>query len=393
MLNKNIYLLYPAGYHGNYIKWSIEVSDALNDTIVKNPINASTSQQLGGKGTSHNHPRVPTHQKLRIHDLWYIFNRPQDYRVYLINTGEFRPDASDQIAKVLIQDPTGIVINLHDDDDNIYSAYGRINCVTKWPTFMAAMREHFGNIHPCFDPFNCAQDLEFRNFIVKKNPLGSCGRPDIGKIKQSIYTSYYDWFLVRNRYQPHEVNHETYPGVPDVENRFFNFSLKEILSLDFPQKLHKLLEKIEVIDTIDITPVENVHPQYVDIQPNLQWFHSINQWQISGKIDHYLTSHSIIEAELILQIFQKCGIFFESELSEAIWLYDYNKKIRDPSWPILTDPQDFYTLPQWIRDELIEKHNFMPRCSTLVNDVFSGWEQKTVEEINDIYQGSVQKQA
>ena len=384
MLNKNLYLVYPAGYHGNYIKWAVEVSDADNTTVTKDPINTSNSQKFGGIGTAHIHARVPTHQDLWLHHIWCMSNKPRDHRVYLINSGTKRVDVSDQISQLLLEDPTGIVINLHDDDDETWAAYGRINCVTKWPTFMAVSKS-FADIHEKFDAFDCAKDMLFRNQMVEHQPLGSCGRPDRNLI-QAHLDRYGSWFAGRNRYQPHEVNHETYPRMPDIKSRFFDFSLREILDQDFPYKLRQLIETTGIISRVDTDPVERIHARYRETQPNLRWFESLAHWTETGNLDHYLQSHSIIEAELITRIFKDMGVGFALHDQIVQWLYAYNNRIRDQSWPFLQEPSEFYALPQRIKDELLHVHQIAP-IERLPSDEFvPEWQTQSLQEINAIYQ-------
>ena len=376
--------MYPAGYHGNYVKWAIEVSDASNQSVTRDPINPHGSHQYGGVGTSHHHPRIPTHQDLNLHDMWYMFNQPKDHKIYLVNSGSQRHDVSEQVARLLLRDPTGIVINLHDNDEDDWAAYGRINCVTKWPTYMAASYQSFHDLAPSFDPFDCGHDMAFRNHVVKTNPLGSCGKPNRARIEEHLQT-YDRWFNVRHRYQPHEVNHDTYPCTPDL-SRFFDFSLQQIVSHDFPDLVEFLLRCIDVIDHVDVSAVRSVHGNYVDIQPNLSWFDSVQRWQKTGSLDQYLTSHAIVAAEIILKIFRQCDIRFVGESSEANWLYRYNRKVRDPSWPVLTDHREFHDLPAWIQKEMVQIHGIQPLCSKTLFDRFNDWESQHLQDINEIYQ-------
>jgi hypothetical protein len=383
MLKKNVYILYPAGYHGNYVKWAIEVSDAENKTITKDPINSLNSQKFGGVGTAHVHTRIPTHQAINLHHIWYIFNKPQDNRVYVINSGAGRVDVSNTVHELLLEDPTGIVINLHDADDKAWAAYGRINCVTKWPTFMA-VTPIFASIHKNFDAFDCANDILFRNYVVEHQPFGSCGSPDRNLIQQYL-NNYEAWFTVRNHYQPHEVNHDTYPSMPDLKSRFFDFSLGQILNKDFPGVLKQLIKTTGIIDSINTSPVEQIHERYLEKQLNLQWFESLASWTETGRLDPYLQSHSMIQAELIIRIFDNMGVGFPSRSKVVNWLYSYNNILRNKDWPFLWNTDDFYTLPQFIRDELMMRQiDSIPR---LPSDEFAPqWHTQSLSEINYIYQ-------
>ena len=52
-------------------------------------------------------------------------------------------------------------------------------------------------------------------------------------------------------------------------------------------------------DDWDTSYVEEYHQNYINAQPNLQWFESFDNWCKTGELDEYLTSHIIIEAQLI----------------------------------------------------------------------------------------------
>lgn len=52
----------------------------------------------------------------------------------------------------------------------------------------------------------------------------------------------------------------------------------------------------------------------------------------------------------------------EIELQQKIWLYRYNL-IRDPSWPVLDKPSDYFNLPPHIKDECDTVYNLTPTNS------------------------------
>ena len=112
MLQKNVYVVYPAGYHGSYVKWAIEVSDLDRRAVtVLDPLNRTSSVSHGGPGTSHGHVRIPTHQGFDAHTSWVIRNRPTDPTVYIINpSGD---NIYHVIVQLLQQDPAGIIITIN----------------------------------------------------------------------------------------------------------------------------------------------------------------------------------------------------------------------------------------------------------------------------------------
>lgn len=301
MLKKNVYLLYPAGYHGNYLKWAIEVSDfdsRLNTPL--DPINQKESKTFGGQGTSHLNPRVPTHQGFRFHIEWVIRNRPTTPKIYLINSGEGHPlenIMSLQVASFLGQDPNGVVIAIHDGDDPDVKSYGRINCVTKWPTYIPAML-HRRVIHDRFDPFNCSQDRLFRNYILENDFIGTAPPIDLKELDNTI-DRYNVWYQVRHGLQPHEVNPETYPEFISRQQRYYSINCSDIPSDRFLEFVDNLLSDTGISDDYDTKHFKSIHQDYVQAQPNLKWFDSIKKWRCTGELDDYLCSHSVIEAEVI----------------------------------------------------------------------------------------------
>lgn len=49
---------------------------------------------------------------------------------------------------------------------------------------------------------------------------------------------------------------------------------------------------------------------------------------------------------------------FDKKVSDTIWINQYNS-IRDQSWPELTKPEEFNSLPLWIQEECIQVHNLL----------------------------------
>lgn len=54
----------------------------------------------------------------------------------------------------------------------------------------------------------------------------------------------------------------------------------------------------------------------------------------------------------------------EKKIQQNMWLYRYNT-IKDPSWPILTQPRDFFLLPSHIQIECITQFNLEPSSTIL----------------------------
>lgn len=403
MLQKNVYVVYPAGYHGSYVKWAIEVSDlGRRAGTVLDPLNRSNSTSHGGPGTSHGHVRIPTHQGFDYHTNWVIRNCPLDPMVYIINpSDQDMQKFCNDLVQLLIQDPTGIIITINDGNDRATQSYGRINCVTKWPTMMATGAPDFG-MYPGFDPFNCEHDRKFRNSVVTNinelstnlyNPATASAPLNFEDIKRSV-TRYDTWYATRNKYQPHEVNETTYISRVDHKNRLYELNIRDIPSDKFLSQLQDILLTTGISNNFNLDVVKNYHHEYVLAQTNLQWFDSFAHWNQTGELDNYLLSHSIIEAEIIREIMVRCHVRFDfTYLDHERWRSFYGQ-VSGPDWPTMPATESgFYQLPDWVRQEILEfsydmKHQEEP--NHVMNSL--DWQNMSLQDINQVYQTQIKSQ-
>lgn len=403
MIKKNVYIVYLAGYHGSYLKWAIEVSDIdRRSTIELDPLNRTSSSKFGGVGTSHGHYRIPTHQDFELHTSWVIRNKPVDPIVYIINPAGSAHNMQTlcyNLVQLLLQDPDGIIISINDGSNWLDKSYGRINCVTKWPTMMAAKHASSGQPivpHKSFDPFNCASDRQFRNHMVTDvNSLTSnmsnqsISSPLNFDLLDAEVARYNNWYKLRNQHQPHEVNEQTYVTELDYKNRVYEFSIRDIPSSSFLPQLQHILETFEISNNFDLDIVKKYHHSYISVQPNLQWFDSVAHWELTGEIDDYLSSHSIIEAELIREIMFRCNIRYDlTELDHVNWRSFYSQ-VQGPDWPKAPITElGFYQLPAWVQEEILVnfgyklKHQKKPNSIMLALD----WQNMSLKDINQVYQ-------
>lgn len=379
MLKKNVYILYPPGYSGSYVNWAISISDQDSRKVtVDNPINKSSSKQFGGQGTSHHHVRIPTHQSYEHHVNWVILNRPTDSKIYILNSNN-----QNVIVSILQHDPDGIFINIHDNNDSLVGAYGLINCVTKWPTFV----ELNVPTTDTFNPFDCANSLQFRNEIADYVwPAFDSNKPvDYEKLDSEIKRKQ-RWFNIRNSHQPHEINDSTYLTNVSYKNRIFEMSCLDVASEKFLERIKDIMERGQPSDQFDLDFINNFHQNYIDAQPNLQWFESVQHWKNTGELDSYLTSHSIIEACLIREIFNSLNLY-QFKIDDKKWNRLYTGA-KDPAWPDCENEEDFYKLSPAIQTELIEQHNYVPKTKIddLLIDLKNHWKTWDIYKINNVYQ-------
>ena len=394
LLVKNVYIFYPPGYSGSYINWAINAADKDQSLhTVDNPVNKSVSLKLGGIGTSHLHTRLPTHQGIEAQLIWILYNKPTDHRVYIINSST--KETRRGIYLVSRYDPNGIFINVHNDNSSTVDSYCLINCVTKWPVFLEVMisdqqlltGQNVG-IHDQFDPYNCVNDRIFRNWAVKdeshlfKHNL----KLDHAKLETSVL-GYKNWYSIRNRAQPHEVNESMYVTDIDLTNRVFEVSAKDIASDEFLLWFEKFMTISQVSSDWDTSTVKNAHPDYIDSQTNLQWFDSIEHWEETGELDDYLLSHSIIESQVIKRILKNSNIVFLTEQQKNQWDIFYHR-CSGPDWPAsIGDEYQYYDLPDWVQKEIQDfgyKLNVPGKPNPIIKNL--DWENLSLEEINQVYQ-------
>jgi len=386
MLQKNVYVLYPPGYCGSYINWAINASDQdLASVTVKNPVNTDDSKKFGGSGTSHLHVRIPTHQGLEHHLSWVLYNRPADSKVYLISTDQ--TEIYYAIKIISHYDPTGVFVSVHNNNSSTVDSFGVINCVTKWPTYVEIMSSRIFSVHDQFDPYNCAQDQKFRNYVVRNNHKFFRHNP---VLKQQHLDQQIDkqqkWYDIRHRAQPHEVNESMYVINVDLDHRLFEISCQDICSDKFLSWFDHFMKYSQVSTDYDQATVKNNHDIYVQAQKNLQWFESFEQWKLTGKLDDYLLSHSIIEAQLIIEIFNHSGIVVLDSTQQDQWTSFY-ARCRGPDWPDTTSEYDFFNLPEWVQKEIQDfgyQFNLTTRPIKAILEL--DWENASTSDINDIYQ-------
>ena len=337
MQTKNIYLLFPAGYSGNYLKWALDVSNKdIFDNVVKNPLNPKRSHMFGGRGTSHLHTRLPSHHCLKRTMAWINLNRPTDFRTYLLDEGGHNHDP---INLLMQQDPSGVFINIHANNDPIVESYAEINAMIKWPsTVYSGLTRTVRHEVADFDLFNSADNVVFRNFLVRNYGYNAnINTPLRYEWLDKYLGLWHEWHVIRNKFHPHEINSDTYlMERQEYTNRIFEISCADIASPTLPDFVEEVLKTSNALSNFDCSHLREFHQQYIDAQDNLQWFKSIKEWQKNYALDEYLQSHSAIQAQLLKEMFRQSGVAFitydERERWEiqCIWLERLNKIMYPP---------------------------------------------------------------
>lgn len=327
--------MYPAGYHGNYLKWAIEVSDLdLKNNVPLNPINYNNDTKFGGSGTSHYNLRFPTHTSTHRIVAWQLRHKPNHSKIYLINSGtsSSREDNFNRLIRDILYittfDENAVFVQIHDNDDSDTTSYGLINCFTKWPIFGKLGGYHLH--YPNFNPETCGNDIEFRNIIAKNNLNWGIKNLSISTLNEKKSQEDQHWFDIRNYYTEHEVNEEQFVNLKNVNlnQRYLSININDIPSNNIISFVKKLFLQYNISDNFDTQYFEEFNPEYIKVQKNLEWFDSINNWRETGNLDDYLMSHSIIESQVLKNL--KEGLEIEwNDQWDSMSLKDINNVFFD----------------------------------------------------------------
>lgn len=315
MLTKNVYILFPAGYSGNYVNWAISISDLdMRAHTVSDPINQNDSQMFGGSGTSHLHTRIPTHMGIKDHLLWIAYNRPVEKKIYVIFTQT--SNLSETLSSICRYDPDPVFVVIHDNGDADTRVYGNLNCFDKWPSYFHTVQVLVNysienNKSPRsgttnYDFFNCKQDRNLRNtigssnldhWLVAMSPLDHFNKDSLRyDIKRAKL-----WYDTRKSLQPHELPASVHLIPEDLPwSNIFQISCLDVASDRLCQWLPKLISACS--DNFDCDYLCSFHQNYVQAQKNLQWFNAINHWRQTGELMTFLTGSSYVEGFVIKEM-------------------------------------------------------------------------------------------
>lgn len=379
MQTKNIYIIYPQGYGGNYLSWAIDVSNnSLHNQTIKNPINGTNSIKYGNTGTSHLHPRVPTHQALDSHLAWVTRNNPIGPKTYVINSAGH---VHDDIYAIMRYDTSGVFINIHAGNDVMMESYAEINSVLKWPTAYAA-GNHSYDFEP-FDCFDCGSNLDFRNFLVTNYGYNGVINTPLDYASLDLMIDHnFRWHAVRNQLQPHEVNSDTYLiDKLDYTNRIFELSCLDIASERLPDFVYQFLHRSAAVSEFNVDYLRSFTHNYIESQASLQWFTSVTSWNSTGLLDDYLQGHAVVQAQVIKEIFRRAGVIFISDEErkrcriDSIWMRRVNRLLY-------SDFENDLALQGQLPDFFFA--NTFDPATELGQLIVSGcWRKKTVHELNE----------
>lgn len=338
MLQNNIYIVYPAGYGGSFIRWCLRKSekDTANLTL-DNPINTSPSDTFGGAGTTHLELRKPTHCGIEHIMYWMILNQPKEKLIYLVNAWN-NMWRSRTFVHLLNMDRDPVIIHITDSNKDSREL-ANLNAITKWPLIFELQfhDKRFG-----IDFYNLEDTLSVRNILVKYyDTIFSSSTPmtftnhnysviegeknprlfATPEFYDHLYECHNQWYTVRNNKTPHEVNGEEFVTPYKVPKNYYSIDIQDIYNNNFVDKLESIT-RLSNVGEYNFDYARKFHSSYVEHQSNLQYVAEMQQFRKTKALTPYLTSHPYIKAMVVREMIPSLTNYdWENKTLEEIVLY------------------------------------------------------------------------
>ena len=307
MLKNNIYIINPPGYAGSFLRWILYKSEKDSaGTTMDDPINYTYTKKYGGPGNTHQFERKPVNAGISQLIAWLITNSPTEKNIYILTEGEFlginRNQHGDGSSRIVNFDKSPIIINLHSNFELDKIHFGFMNLCLKWP-FATESKYFIGSTKfPVpIEQYNTragrnAYVENWNNTVYYNDPLNA------EQVKQThMYRRHQEWIDIRNSRDPHEVNRTDGQWIEPDFSRLYNMDFTDIFFN--PDRLYDNLELMtKDCGTFDFSYCRKFHQTYLDNQPTLKFFDSINKFRATGELDPLLTSHAAFEACVIQEI-------------------------------------------------------------------------------------------
>ena len=341
MLQNNIYIVYPAGYGGSYLRWCLRKSESSSaEFTVDDPVNTSSSDKYGGVGTTHLELRRPTHCGIEHIMYWNILNQPKEKLIYLVNAWNNMWRAR-TFVHINNMDRDPIIIHITDANKDSREL-ANLNAITKWPLIFELQfhDKRFG-----IDFYNLEDTLHVRNILVKHyDAIFSSSTPmsfndnEYSVIEgeknprlhmtpefyDHLYECHNQWYTVRNNKTPHEVNGEEFVTPYKVPKHYYSIDIQNIYSDNFIDSLETITSQTNAGD-YNFDYVRKFHSTYVGYQSNLQYLKEMRLFRETKTLTPYLNSHPYIKAMVIREMLPKLNNYdWESKSLEEIVSY-YNQ--------------------------------------------------------------------
>jgi hypothetical protein len=294
MINKNIYILYPAGYTGTYLNWIIQKSEKSRAQFtVDDPISVDKN--------AHQHIKIPTHQSLTKTLAWTIYNKPPVGTIFSINVyndpDDFIVRAAYAVQTILRFDPNPVIINIHDDNNPDIRKFAALNMVKKWPLFLDAV----GVWHNDYNPFKDADRTRAFDWLLRNWETLILNNPPLNReeVKWNL-DKHRQWVNIRHTKAPNEVTHDQYCIPTEIPDTVYDLSVKSTVDEDFIDQVERMLISANCGD-FNFEHVRKFHPTFVKNQENTQWFNDIAVFRQTGVVSDFLNSHLLSQVFVQLE--------------------------------------------------------------------------------------------
>lgn len=303
-MNKNIFFLFPPGYSGNYLQWTINISEETKKHL-------TTKDPLLPDGTTHGFTRKPTHTGVYNILNWIIKNQPVDPQTFVVLVD----DASDQwqchsahtAYRFLRSYPDALFVNIY-AKTNDEAKVAALNGYTKWTTWIYDLSAFDLTKKLDFDweggKNNCIS-LEDRNWLLKNwTKVFHMNRQPFNwnELEHNI-SGFKRWYNQRKKIEPLDTNDTQYNTFETFsKDNIVDLSIGEIYDQHFTDNKFFTWIENHAVGNFDWTHVKQYHQTYLEAQENIKWFADINSMRNKQKVSKWLLKNSFSQALVLEEI-------------------------------------------------------------------------------------------
>jgi len=309
MFDKNVWLLYPGGYYGSYLHWALcKANRKTANTTVDTPFKTD--------GSAHVHIKKPAHQTIEFIIQSIIKHRWSTGTIYPVgfrgnvtfdqNQKNWMKGWHNSVFWIMRIEEEPVIINVHDEDSEYHRKLGAINLHSKGLWNIRLLNdEEYGN------PLD-KDWIEGRNFMVDNWER-------IYPYNNHVLTQdTIDMFRERYNYGNTIRERDDIGGDSTAYDRkendvyvtgkyVFNYSMREILDIEFISKFAADMESTNIAD-FDWGEVNFMHPQFIT-HNSKQIMIANNIWNTIKDKKHYEnTSENILYEALVIDQMRREGV-------------------------------------------------------------------------------------
>lgn len=290
--------MFKAGSMGSYMRWIVDKSERESSvSTVDNPI---TSEH-----NAHSHIRNPSHVPFRELIKWILHRRPHDKRVYLCNPMRTPSKRAESLNLLFESDPDCLVINIHNNNDDLVQKYIYLNQVKTWAVSLKATLSHYEDFDTQYHPFDDEDKQRamvwlyhnWREYFIPNPPITD----EVKEITEHLFENRKKWKAAR--IAPHkDIWVDDYPVFDKFpEDQYIDLCVTDIVADDFIDKFSKILIDHNV-GVFNFDYVREFHPTFQNAKPNKDWFNHIEKFRTTGEIDPWFGEHVLSQVFLLEEL-------------------------------------------------------------------------------------------